>query len=453
MQRLVALLTAILVAAPVLGSPAEAVAAALADCRKLPADLRVRVRYLSLYNLPGEDRTEALQVLDFHVNSLSREAELTRPARVGPDLVRVTLDDYAWDPFVYGRLGKVDPYFHVQLDIGGIRKAAAAPWLDAKAIGELIVLTQSQTPILRLDWFVVQTATQDGRKAGYYDFLGLGKKEADFQDLVGADPEKARQRKREVAAVVARSGVTLNNRSMVRMDAVGGPYWFTQDYAASADKKNTLRLLDGDAQPDASEQYGTLPNGLFAFWLQDGKGNRQNTAPDTIASDGEASGTDRRVHVGLSCIRCHAPGIQPINDWARRAYRPPLALQSIDYEKYRRLRQLYLSDLQRLIKRDQTEYAEVLLRVNGLTPAANAQAYGRFWDRYVEQDRSPADCARELGVTEEALIGALKGYAKQTGALDPLLAGLVQTPALPIRSEHWEEIFGTAALIVKGAQP
>ena len=107
--------------------------------------------------------------------------------------------------------------------------------------------------------------------------------------------------------------MTLNNRVVGRL---GPDYWATFDFKKSINLQNTVRQLDKDLDPpegDASERYGFLPNGLFAFWLQNGKGERQDTAPDFIAPDKRTpnvtSDNDGRVHIGLSCIACHvAPG-------------------------------------------------------------------------------------------------------------------------------------------------
>jgi hypothetical protein len=461
--------------APAAG-PADGVLLALADCQKLPIDRQQQARYLSLYAIPEKDRPKWEKVLVFHVNSLSREPELAAPFKVAPDLLRVFLDDYQWDRKVWERLLEVpDPYYHavvervvvVQQEYGYFagpgrtnwvttrvvpekqkkRVNASAPWLPTVEVAALIALTQSQIPLVRADWFLFQTAIQKDRKAGYYDFLKLGNKEKDFQDLVGADAKLAQKLRKEIAGIVARSSVTLNNRSLIVERSVTGFYSFTLDFAANVDVKNPVRLLDRDAKPDASEQYGTLPNGLLATWLQNGQGIRQDTAPDFIASDGKATGTDRRVHVGLSCWRCHGDALQPVNDWARRIYQPPLRLDSPIEDVKRKLRSLYLSDLAGAIEDANRDFAKVLLRTNGSKPRENAKAYAEAWDWYAERDRTPDDAAHELGVAAEVFKEKLRGRARTVGSLDPILGALLQ--GLPVRVEHWEEIFAVAMEIVR----
>jgi hypothetical protein len=469
--------------------PEAAVTAALADCQRLPADQQQHTRYLSLYYLSDKDTLARWEnVLAFWSNSLSDQPDLARPRRVAPGLWAVRLDDYGWRSKTWEKLADVEPYFHVNIlavkveerdedqewgewqdgygrpvqqgSYGArwvktetkkikrrverkVKTAAAAPWLPSAEIASLIALTQSQVPLVRADWWIFQTGQQKDRVAGYYDFLNLGNKEEDFQRLVGVDIKAARRVKRELRAVVGRSGVTLNNREIQELDAITGPYWRSLDYAANADVKNPLRLLDGDAQFDASEQYGVLPNGLFAYGLFNNKGERQDTAPDNIALDKTATGNDLRIHP-RNCVWCHVEGLRPVNDWARRTYTPPFSLDSPDYRLQLRLRQLYMGNLTRKLKQGNDAYAETLATLNGekWTAAANAKAWRQNWDEYAEADVGVAELAREMGVKEEWLTAALRTAAAGPVKLDPVLAGMLQ--GLPARREHAEEVYPIA---------
>lgn len=543
-----------LAAGSVLGGPAEAVSAAVADVRRMPPELQHSIRYLSLHAIPKEARADFLKVLSFHCNSLSREADIIQPRMIG-DIAAVNLLDYAWKAEVWERFAAVYPYYHFKVvkvpvvevpvvpvvpvipvipdmaqpispekgegplgeafkiyrdgpgnslveishtdlipgetvwvkDKPGrsIRKVvvpkakaevrektvekpkepapvvparvkAADAGKDAEEYATLVLLTGSEIPIVRADWFIYQTAIQEGRgTAGYYDFLSLGKKEADFQELIAADVKAAQRVKREMAASVGRSGVTLNNRGIEWFATITGDYYRSQDFKTSTFKQNALRLLDGDTDPpkgDASEQYGSLPNGLFAFWLQNANGERQNAAPDFIAGDTHTISSDKRVHIGKSCISCHQEGIRPIRDWVRNVYSGPVQLASTDYAKLKRLRQLYLSDLEGRVKQSNAVYAGVLKKVNGLTPEANAKAYNRVWDEYFEKDLGPKEAAFELGVSVETLTKALKAYGTKKLA-DPVLLGLLADQPAAIRREHWEESIQLAQEIVKGVKP
>jgi hypothetical protein len=483
-MRTALLLLASLVCSSALAGPNEALAAAVKDARTLPATAAPYARYLTTYALRDGEKREFVKALAFHLNSLSREADLAAIVQVDPELYRVDVRDYGWDAKVYERLADADPHFHVRLKSevevleefgnwyvegrtvakgtpGAVwrttetrpagRKVvtAAAPWLDAAAITELVNRTQSQAPLLRADWFFFQTAISEGHEPGYLDFLGV-KNRKDFEQLVGLDAELSKRLQKEIRAIVDRSGVALNNRQIVRFQTITGGYWVTLDSEKSTDRNNAVRLLDGDYQHDAEEIYGVLPNGLLAVGAFNAAGVVQKTVPDKIASDGSASGNDRRIHTAKSCFCCHAEGIRPIDDYARRLYRAPVKLQAVDYDQFRRLQRLYLTDLAGRVRKDQADYAEVLARVNGLAPAENAKAYLRAWDAYVERDLATADIARELGVTAEALSGGLKKYAATAGQLDPVLAGLLQDLPLEIRREHFDEAVPLFFLALKG---
>jgi hypothetical protein len=472
-------LLAALACSTALAGPNEALAAAVKDAKTLPSGTAPFARYLTTYALRERDKAEFNHALAFHVNSLSREAELARLTVVAPDLYRLDVRDFGWDAKVYERLADADPWFHVRLKtetdetqewghyqgpgtsnwITTERRptgrklvktvAAAAPWLDAAASAELVNRTQSQTPLLRADWFFFQTAFSEGHDPGYLDFLGV-KDRRDFEKLAGLDAERAKQLQKEIRSIVARSGVALNNRQIVRFQTITGGYWVTLDSNKSTDRNNAVRLLDGDYRHDAEEIYGFAANGLLVVGAFAADGTVQKTVPDKIASDGSATGNDRRIHTGKSCFSCHLEGIRPIDDYVRRLYREPVRLQAVDYEQFRRLQRLYLGDLETKVRKDQAEYAEVLLRVNGLTPADNARAYLRTADNYVERALAAEDVARELGVPGETLVGGLKQYARATGQLDPVVAGLIQQPPLLLRREHVDEAVPLFFLALKG---
>lgn len=446
--------------------PSEAVAAALVDASKLPASVRVTSRYLSLYNVPAAYQEEVLRVLVFQINSLSRESAVYRSTVVAPGLVRVNLLDYGIDPKVWEKLAETDPYFHVQVEfdqpfgytqagkwvqtkVVKSRKSAAAPWLDPVAIAALIVLVQSQAPVVRADWWFAQTARQLslGNKqtgVGYYDFLRLQKR-ADLEKLVRLNVKDSLDIGREMRAALDRSGVAAQNRQIVRLQALTGGYWTTLDTDDSTGKGNAIRnLARGDMDHKAEEIYAVLPNGLFVTFLCNDQGVRQDSAPDFIGPDDSPLrvGRDARIHAQLACVRCHTEGLRPINDWARRTLRNPLGVQSPDYTKTLELRRQYFSNLDKQLERDRELYREALLECNGWTPLQNAKAFARFWDWYVERDRTLADVAVECGVQPPALLAlALKRSATANGSADLVLSVFLLDPPGTVRVEMLEEAF------------
>jgi hypothetical protein len=420
------------------------------------------------------ERESFLQAMTFTVNSLSRESEVVAPRRVSNDVYAVNLLDYGWKAEVYEKLADRDPYYHVRLEkvvevrtreevgyrtpsgtwvASGTRPVtkkekktvnAAAPWLPTAEIAALIALTQSQTPLLRADWFLVQVNIQVGRGgSGYYDFLQL-KNRADLEKLVALDRKAAQRVRREVAAIIAESGVALNNRQVFRFQSITGGYWETRDTNNNLDQRNALRVLNGDFVHDAEEIYATLPNGLFVMVASNAAGALQDSVPDTIAADRQSTSNDLRIHPMLSCVRCHQEGLRPLDDWARKFYQGDIKLQAVEYEKLRRLRQLYLGDLDRWLRRDREDYGEALVRTNGLSTAENARVLARAWQNYQDTPVSGEQLAAELGVSHDEMIAAFRKYAQATNNLDVILLGYIKQQTIAARREHIEEVFALA---------
>lgn len=451
-----------LLTAAVLGqTPAEVVGIVHADLAKLAPESRQRVRYLDLGTIPEKDRPKAVQVLRGHCNGLSRNADLVAPARVHPAVLRVTLDDYRWDPSVWDRFSESDPYYTVRAVTdwpGGVysdgvsypagsfrvNKAYPAPWAGKEA-AEVWTMTGSRAPVLRADWWFNQTAAQADRVIGYYDMLGV-KDEAGFQLLIGADRKKAEAFRAELRDAVNQSGVTLHPRAIVRHDAGAGGYWRSLDFIVAKGEKNPLRVLGRDLEKvyDATEQFGLLPNNLWATGLFDRQGKRQDFAPPEIASDGQSKSNDKRVHVNASCIRCHVEGgLRPIPAWVRGEINAgPFALRTPDYAAAVLLRQQYARDLMGFMKRDRDTYEAAIKEATGLDSKGYAAAYGTFWESYEDGRIDLERAAASLGVDAKGLQEKLLEAAK-ANALDPVLSVLARKGG-SVDVRQWEEVYPAA---------
>lgn len=476
--------------APTVG-PREVVSACLADLRKLPPEVRLRVRYVSMWDVPTEQLAGEETAFRFHCYVTSPEADGQPPIRVAPGLWRIDLVEQGWDAKVWEKLLDVgEPYFHVKALIskveyeyvemgywstdGGrsqcrrgtptavwyktgtekrkkeVEVQAGADWLDAKELGTLINLTQSQIPVVNWGWFLFHTGTSrdvKGKSFGYYDFLGIPDKLADLEKQLGADKKVSAKRRLQLKSVVGRSIVAHNPREIDHEGAVGENYWITNDFEAAVDRSNVLRLLNGDAKPQAHELYFRLPNGYWGTGLFGGDGKRVNAAPFNIASDGKAPGTIRDVQVGISCYRCHEDGLQRVDNWARDAYGVPFSLDSPDLELQKELRSKYLRDMQERIADRNTDYAKVVQRHFNVKPAKLHGIYAEAWKQYELHDRTIEDTARSLGVPVKAWKDKLAQEAQRNKKLDPVLAVLHQ--GRPVRVEWWEEVYPLAQTIVR----
>lgn len=456
--------------------------ALLEDLRRLPEEQRQRTRYLSLAHVPPVQRAALWKVLSFHCNALSVEAEIV-PVRplAGGAVAAIVLFDYGWTEELWGTLADSEPYHYVKLQPPVLAKrqwyqdsangswwtkdekgnwqseaqweaakktklvTALAPWLGDPAA--LVNLTQSRAPIVRADWFLWQTAIQADRVPGYYDFLGI-KDQKDFFRLVGFDAKLVTAAKRrELLEAVSISTVTQQPRRLGRFPVIDGFLWRTFDNRKALEDRNPLRILNGGFQFDASEEFGTGPNGLIIWGLFSADGSRQDSAPDFIASDSTAHHTDRRVHVNLSCIRCHGPndGVQPVDGWVRNLLGGQLRLQSPDPDLLRKLRAQYLRDLDGPIRQDRQRYAGAVAEATGgMKVAELARAYGAAYVAYdspVDLDRAAA----EVGLSPVEFRRRLDRRLKSSGTLDTVLSAFLMGRSVP--REQWAEAYAEAALV------
>lgn len=453
----------------------EAIAAALADAKRLPPDVRQSVRYL--WEPKGFKETD-LKVLAFQVNQLSRNPEMTPPAVVNVNLLRVNVLDYQGTTTLWAdtweKLAAIDPYFHLQVEVEeterwGVRddqgkwkqtetrktgkksrQGLSAPWLAATAYAELTGLTGSTAPIVRADWWFVQTArqlslTNKETGAGYYDWLGI-KDRKTFEALIKLRVKDSEEFGREMRAVVDLSGISQNNRQIEYFQSLGGGSYRTLDVDDSTGEGNAVRnLKKGTYVHKAEEHYGFLPNSLWAFLANeaDGDGKRQASVPDFIGSDDSIWNTSRdpRIHPNLGCNRCHSQesGLRTINDWARRRAK---TISSPVYKEQAELRRLYFSNLNRQMERDRQLYREALMSCNGWTPQENVKHFSAYFDEYIKPVTAEK-AAVELGVSLPMLQRTFANFP------DGVLAQLGANPSEPIPRIYFEELFATAMGAIK----
>jgi hypothetical protein len=298
--------------------------------------------------------------------------------------------------------------------------------------------------------------------------LHLGLKEAGLlQKLIGADVDKARKVKsgdrRRHGAQRRHLATTAPSQGSAAVDH-RRPTGITSDFKTSrSTAQNVMRLLDKDTRPapgaTPANSTACLPNGLFGFWLQNGKdGNRQDVVRRTSSRSDQRhrpATTGTGATSAWRASSCHVEGIRPIDDYARRTLpRAALRLGSRRLPGSScRLRQLYLSDLQSKVDDDRRVYARALWRLTGLKPAEMAKAYGAAWDWYAERDRAAADVALETGYSPRHVVAALKAAAANAPPLDPVLAQLIADRPIPVRVEHLEEVFSLLMTLLRGYIP
>ena len=508
-------------------SPDHSVKLALADLKTLPPDIQYTTRYLSLYNIPRNDRIAVAKTVSFVVNSLSTRRKPYVPSFVPNSdftLIRLNLDDYDWDRKTWEKLGKEgsgpkpfpEPYFHYFIEeqdveviitpnfvevivetapiyvgerqVGTVkqgdqftisqtqgewysittadgtagwlskrnckavqrtrntgsrrRRFAQAPWLEASSVIDLVKLTQSECPIYRADWFICNAILPPT----YHEFLKLGKNFKDFEKLVFADVNRAENARLQDKGIVIHSSVARNNRTLIRSNALTNYIWISHDTLRSVDKRKYAQIILNE-EFDASEIIGSLPNGLQAYFLTDGKGSRTDFADPNIAIDSTAA--DKIVRTGRSCMICHSDGIRPIDDEIRsitKMLQDKEQVQLLASKKgdYYKVADLFGSDLSQVVVRDQQSYQNAVNAVTGLDMRVNAANLARIYDGYAETLLTKENVVRECGIPFNELETLIRL------STDNVVAGLIKSPVRAVRRDQWEESFGQFMLLAAG---
>jgi serine/threonine-protein kinase len=298
----------------------------LNDVRQLPAEQRRSVRYFSLVHVlnAGTTREELVQYRDALakvVNHLSWQRDLVRPVAIEPTrtVYRVDIHALGWDQQPYRKVvdnkpGEASPLTLWDLVLLEYPYGLIYERTDAyfSLLREFLVPAGQARPIpyVRADWFV-SVATQPPL---YHDLLQLPQTLPELEKLLRVDADADVANFRAVRGGMINSGVSRNNRAVERHVTRFGAYWKSADFKTSSEKEN---LLADPIQlhPTGGEMIFNLPNGLQAYFVANGKGTRVDAAPTEIVTDRLAP--DKIVRNGLSCIRCHDAGMQPVPDVVR----------------------------------------------------------------------------------------------------------------------------------------
>lgn len=480
---------------------AEIATAARDDAKANPADAP-HLRYLSAAHITdAEERAKLFAVVSYQVNSMSREAEIVPPRKVNEWLWTVNLDDYGWKAQTWEDLKRVNAYFTIKVQAASPAKAVKktrqvqrldqygrpyyateeyeeqpaavakedfvpAPWLPAKEMTELVLLTGSVTPVVAADQFLDQTMIQSGRGGhGYYDFLQLDKTKTvkDLDDLIGFDRAKAVKARREVAAIVLKSGVAKFPRQIFREAAVTGGRWETRDTDSPLGDGNAVDRLFEAFKPKAKEIIVELPNGLPGYYLADAADKRQDAAPTAIVGNHKSFDNDLEIHAGtLTCVVCHRGALIKPRDYGRAVYsdKTGVGLAVIDPDLKRRANYAYLTkDFARALEEDNLRFDRKYKEATGLDTKDLIPAIGDVWKAYHVESVSLKRAAARAGVKPEVLRDALRKHvsAKQKAGVpaDAVLANFLldDEDAQPVPVDLFEERFPVLMLILGGANP
>ncbi len=282
-------------------SPVDALQAMRADLEKATPRDRPFLRYFTLTHLhnagqSAEEMQSYRHGLSKLVNSLSWGRQIVVPKIIDPEktILRIDLRDYQWNEKTWDAITSRNPY--------GVA-------FTHDAARDLADATRCPLPYVRGDWFVAAAS----RPPLYHDILQLPGSERELEKLLRVDVAENVRQERVARAGFNSSGVSRNNRLIERHESGATVYWKSYDFAGNTGRQNLFALPLGPGDDNASFQHDggeiifTLPNGLQAYFLTDGKGTRIDKGPTAIVSDPRRP--DRAVENGLSCMSCHARGM------------------------------------------------------------------------------------------------------------------------------------------------
>ena len=394
--------------------------AILADLEKQDKRSRRFLRYFSLASLANAGQTaDELQsyrhALAKLMNSLSWHPRITLPQPIDERglVLRIDLRDFMWDANLWNRLVAEYPY--------GVLA-------DTAVSRAVIVATATRLPYVRLDWFVANAS----RAPLYYDLLQLPTNLNELERQLRVDVTLNVQQERVARAGFLGSGISRNNRAIERHDSIHGAYWRTYDFEAIPqnlqdrdillpDRRNLFAYPLGPGgtentfQHAAGEAIFNLPNGLQGYILVNANNVRQDKGNTAIVSDPKRP--DRAVEAGLSCINCHARGINPKVDQIREhVSKNPKAFSRADADL---IRALYVPEakMKALMDEDCERFRKAIEKTGN--KIGSAEVVMTMTLQY-EADVDLATLAAEAGVRPEDLLARLTKsdvLTKNLGAL------------------------------------
>ena len=361
---------------------------------------RTFARYFTmahLYNI-GES-FEALhayqRALSKLVNSLSWGREVIRPEAIDPEetIFYIDLRDYEWEVGV-NRWTLIEAEYPYKVEFN-------AP-TETTLREKLTTLRQEmdcEVPFVHVDWFLATASLPPL----YHDILGLPATVQELETRLEVSVVENIQNaagKRVWRAGFNNSGVSNHNRVVERHTSRYGAYWKSYDFAGSVGTQNIFTHPLAFTY-DGGEIVFNLPNGLQAYYLTDGGGNRLDAAPISIVSNPAAS--DPTVRNGLSCIGCHTEGMKTFEDQVRAV------IQQNPNPRYNKAQALRLyakkSVMNGLVSEDTQRYRQALEAAGDIF--GGIEPIQRFYEAF----QAPLDAAyagASVGLETEAFLQKIR---------------------------------------------
>ena len=386
-------------------------------------------RYFTMTHLYNAGETlEALNAYKIAlaklVNSLSWGFEIINPQPIdaAETIFYIDLRDYEWDiRDTWTQIEVVYPYA-IEFD------ATKRPVLF-KRLANLRQEMNCEVPYVYVDWFLATAVLPPL----YHDILDLPETDRELERDLEVDVLRNLQNapgRRVWRAGFNDSGVSNHNRVVERHTSRYGAYWKSYDFAGSVGTQNIF-THPLSFQQDGGEVVFNLPNGLQAYYISDGAGNRIDVAPTNIVSNPAAS--DPAVHNGLSCIGCHTEGMKRFEDEVRGVIEQT---RNPSFDKAHALR-LYVdkTTMDRLLDEDTERYEVALEKTGGVF--GGIEPVHRFYETY----QGPVDAAyaaASLGLETGAFLSEIgkKSSLQRLGLTSLVNGGNVKRDVWTLQFEN-----------------
>lgn len=253
------------------------------------------------------------------------------------------------------------------------------------------------------------------------------------------------------------SGVAVQRSRLMQNHPTGnrGYSWTTFDSRVVAGERDPLENLRQKSieKHDASESIAAIPKHyagksgvLQAYFLSDGKGNRQEKAPADVVVDHSAI---RGVEIRntISCISCHVEGLRlPTLDEYKQYILSGAQVKFAKKADQQEVDRFYDSPIAKELQRNNQDYADGVALCNGLTPQENAANFKYVVQAY-DKPITLEQAARELYTSKDELQFALADYSRAytlTGRLAMLAEG-----ERPITREQFAQSYCEAQKILR----
>jgi hypothetical protein len=392
------------------------------DFAKVPHADRPYTFYLTLGTQRSDEAKERLaKVTRSTVPSLSSRTYLgdQLPYRVSENVLRIDTRGLGWEKSLPYVLAQFYPY---RPDLHGHYPRA-----------------------FRADWFVACVTDPIQTKDSQYRLIygTPPKTTAEFRKFwkVNEDPAFLFQFHE------AQSGVGVNpDRNVQQFDtAQRGSHWATQDSenpVGEKDPGNYGKALEFDAGEEiqmAPVQYNGESAEKMIFWLGNGAGQRQETAPARIVTDHNQIRSSE-IRNTVSCIPCHVEGLRPMSANGFKQYVAQGSRVATDKHTQRLIDQQYQAGVEQQLEADNKLWAKYLDLTSGYSPAQHAKAFEAVVRTY-DAKITRAQAARELYMTDDEFRLAL-GYYSAKYSLSRRLADLAEGGS--VSRGQWQNDFALA---------